>query len=285
MTIRVGDTPLIYIEELKIYAKLERNNPTGSVKDRPAYFMIRGAEIEGKLRKGEVIVEPTSGNTGIALAWIGAQRGYKVIFTMPENMTISRVKIMEYFGAEVVLTPQEEGMKGAVKKAQEIVEKLNAFMPNQFDNPYNPLSHELTTGSEILRQMEFTIDAFVAGVGTGGTITGVGRILRRFFKNKVKIIAVEPAYSPVLSGGEPGKHKIPGIGAGFIPKNYDPSLVDEILKVSDEEAFDMMKFLSKKGYYVGVSAAANAFAAMNIRRKYNLERVVTVFPDDAGKYV
>jgi len=281
----VGKTPLLFIDELGIFVKMERNNPGGSVKDRPAFFMINAALREGKLKNG-ILVEPTSGNTGIALAWIGRKLGINVILTMPETMTKERIDIMKSFCAEIVLTPGDKGMKGAIEKALEIKIAKSAYMPNQFENPNNPLSHELTTGPEILSQMNFKIDAFVAGVGTGGTITGVGKVLKRFFKENVKIIAVEPLNSSVLSGGTPGKHKIQGIGPGFVPKILGISIIDEIFTVSDEEALNMFKYLNKNlGISAGISAAANAYAALKIKEKYGLEKVVTVFPDDNSKYL
>ncbi|SHH56167.1 cysteine synthase A [Thermosipho atlanticus] len=281
----VGNTPIVFIEKLGIYAKLERNNPGGSVKDRPAFFMINAAIRDGKLTN-KILVEPTSGNTGIALAWLGKKLGINVILTMPETMTKERIDIMKAFGADIVLTPGEKGMKGAIEKALEIVESKSAYMPNQFENINNVISHELTTGPEILSQMNFNLDAFVAGVGTGGTITGVGHVLRKYFNNNVKIVAVEPSNSPVLSGGNPGKHKIQGIGAGFIPKILDLAVIDEVFTVSDEEAFHMFKYINNQlGISVGISSAANAYAAIKIKEKYNLSRVLTVFPDDNSKYL
>ena len=281
----IGKTPLLFIEKLGIFAKLERNNPGGSIKDRPAFFMIKSAILENKI-KNNIIVEPTSGNTGIALAWLGKKLGFNVILTMPETMSKERISIMKAFGADVILTPEDKGMKGAIEKALEIKETKSAFMPNQFENINNPLTHELTTGPEILSQMSFEIESFVAGVGTGGTITGVGRVLKKFFKNTVKIVAVEPSNSPVLSGGTPGKHKIQGIGAGFIPKILDTAIIDEIITVSDEEAMEMFKYInSKLGISVGISSAANAIAAVKVKEKYNLNKVVTIFPDDNSKYL
>lgn len=281
----IGKTPLLFIEKLGIFAKLERNNPGGSIKDRPAFFMIKSAILENKI-KNNIIVEPTSGNTGIALAWLGKKLGFNVILTMPETMSKERISIMKAFGTDVILTPEDKGMKGAIQKALEIKETKSAFMPNQFENINNPLSHELTTGPEILSQMSFEIESFVAGVGTGGTITGVGRVLKKFFKNTVKIVAVEPSNSPVLSGGTPGKHKIQGIGAGFIPKILDTAIIDEIITVSDEEAMEMFKYInSKLGISVGISSAANAIAAVKVKEKYNLNKVVTIFPDDNSKYL
>ncbi|OQY09080.1 MAG: cysteine synthase A [Marinitoga sp. 4572_148] len=287
----IGGTSVITLSKIveanKIFVKLEKNNITGSVKDRAAYFMIRKAEIDGILNeKKNVIVEPTSGNTGIALAAIGKNRGYTVILTMPESMSIERRKILEKYGAELILTPADKGMKGSIEKALEIVKERNAFMPNQFENPANVLAHELTTGPEILKQMDYNLDIFVAGVGTGGTITGVGKVLRRFFKDKIKIIAVEPENSAVISGKKPGKHKIQGIGAGFIPKNLDISILDEVITIKDEEAFEMAEILAKKeGLFVGISSAANILAAIKLSEKYPDKRIVTVAPDSGGKYL
>ncbi|MBM7559229.1 cysteine synthase A [Marinitoga litoralis] len=287
----IGGTPIITLSKIiepgKIFVKLEKNNISGSVKDRAAYFMIRRAEIEGKLGKdNNIIVEPTSGNTGIALAAIGRYKGYRVILTMPESMSVERRKILEKYGAELILTPADKGMKGSIEKALEIVNEKNAFMPNQFENPANVLAHELTTGPEILKQMDYNLDIFVAGVGTGGTISGVGKVLRRFFNNNIRIVAVEPSSSPVISGGNPGKHKIQGIGAGFIPKNLDLSILDEVITIDDDEAFEMVDILSKKeGLFVGVSAAANIVAAKKLAEKYPDKKIVTVAPDFGDKYL
>ncbi|MBT1247598.1 MULTISPECIES: cysteine synthase family protein [unclassified Thermosipho (in: thermotogales)] len=277
----VESTPLIYIEKLNLFAKLEKSNLGGSIKDRPAFFMLKGALKDGI--KTKLVVEPTSGNTGIALAWIGKKLGFDVILTMPETMTKERIDLMRAFGADVVLTPGEKGMKGAIEKAKEIVNEKGAYMPNQFSNKYNVLAHKLTTGPEILRQMKFDVDVFVAGVGTGGTITGVGTVLKSIFGDKVKIVAVEPESSAVLSGRPAGKHKIQGIGAGFIPDILDLNVIDEIVTVSDEEVFEMFGYLNKNlGLNVGISSAANALVAT---RYSKLGRVVTVFPDDVSKYI
>ncbi|WGS64984.1 cysteine synthase A [Marinitoga aeolica] len=287
----IGGTPIITLSKIvkpnKIFVKLEKNNITGSVKDRAAYFMLRKAEIEGKLGKdNNIIVEPTSGNTGIALAAIGKYRGYRVILTMPESMSIERRKILEKYGAELILTPADKGMKGSIEKALEIVNEKNAYMPNQFENPANVLAHELTTGPEILKQMDYNLDIFVAGVGTGGTITGTGKVLKRFFRDKIKIIAVEPENSAVISGKQPGKHRIQGIGAGFIPKNLDVSILDEVITIKDEEAFEMQDILAKKeGLFVGISAAANILAAKKLAEKYPDKKIVTVAPDFGDKYL
>ncbi|KLO25138.1 cysteine synthase A [Marinitoga sp. 1155] len=285
----IGGTPIIMLSKIvkpnKIFVKLEKNNITGSVKDRAAYFMIRKAEVDGALKK-KIIVEPTSGNTGIALAAIGKSRGYTVILTMPESMSVERRKILEKYGAELILTPADKGMKGSIEKALEIVKERDAFMPNQFENPANVLAHELTTGPEILKQMDFNLDIFVAGVGTGGTITGVGKVLKKFFKDKIKIVAVEPENSAVISGKKPGKHKIQGIGAGFIPKNLDVTILDEVITIKDEEAFEMQDILAKKeGLFVGISAAANILAAIKLTQKYPEKKIVTIAPDSGDKYL
>ncbi len=268
-----------------MFVKIERNNPWGSVKDRPALFMIEAAEKKGLIKNGTV-VEPTSGNTGIALAAIGALKSFRVILTMPENVSQERIKLLKSYGAEVILTLAERGMSGAVEKANEIVEELGAYMPNQFENPYNVLAHELTTAHEILSQMNYRIDVFVAGVGTGGTISGVGRVLKRIYTDKVKIVAVEPASSPVLSKGVSGKHRIQGIGAGFVPKILDLSVIDRIETVEDEEAFQTMKFLMKKeALPVGISSGANIAVAMRIARELPEDaRVVTIAPDGFERY-
>ena len=271
----------------RIFLKLERNNPGGSVKDRPALFMILNAERRGFLKEGGVIVEPTSGNMGIALAMIGIYRGYRVILTMPESMSLERRKVLEMLGAELVLTPADKGMRGAIEEALRIKEELKAFMPNQFENPANVMSHIVTTGPELARQMDYRIDFFVAGVGTGGTITGVGRVLKKIL-NDVKVVAVEPAKSPVLSGGEPGKHGIQGIGPGFIPKILDLSIIDEIVTVTEEEALEGMKLLARKeGLFVGISSGANLWAALRIAEKIGRKdvRIVTVAPDHGERYI
>jgi len=252
--IGIVETPLVCIEPYGVYAKLERFNPTGSIKDRPAYFMLMHAVKENLVKPGDTLVEPTSGNTGISLAALGSQLGIKVILTMPASVTPERVKLAKSYGAEVVLTPAEQGIPGAIEKAKELQEQHRAYIPDQFNNPFNALAHELTTGPEILKQTNWEVDAFVAGVGSGGTISGVGRALRRALGNKVKIIAVEPAESPVLSGGKPGSHIIQGIGAGFVPTIFDKDLMDEVLTVKGDEALEGVKMLSAKGYSVGISS-------------------------------
>ena len=283
--IGIVETPLVCIEPYGVYAKLERFNPTGSIKDRPAYFMLMHAVKENLVKPGDTLVEPTSGNTGISLAALGSQLGIKVILTMPASVTPERVKLAKSYGAEVVLTPAEQGIPGAIEKAKELQEQYRAYIPDQFNNPFNALAHELTTGPEILKQTNWEVDAFVAGVGSGGTISGVGRALRRALGNKVKIIAVEPAESPVLSGGKPGSHIIQGIGAGFVPTIFDKDLMDEVLTVKGDEALEGVKMLSAKGYSVGISSGANFIASLKVKEKYHLKNVVTVFPDDGLKYL
>lgn len=272
--------------EPRVFVKLERNNPWGSVKDRPALFMIEAAESRGLIKNG-IVVEPTSGNTGIALAAIGALKGYKVVLTMPENVSVERIKLLKSYGAEVILTPAEQGMDGAVKRALDLVQELGAYMPNQFENPHNALAHELTTAHEILTQMDYKIDVFVAGVGTGGTITGVGRVLKRIYGSRVKIVAVEPASSPTLSKGTAGRHKIQGIGAGFVPRILDTSLIDRIETVEDEEAMNTIKFLVKReALPVGISSGANIAVALKIAKDLSEDaRVVTIAPDGFDRYL
>lgn len=272
--------------EPRVFVKLERNNPWGSVKDRPALFMIEAAESQNLIKNG-IVVEPTSGNTGIALAAIGALKGYKVILTMPESVSVERVRLLRSYGAEVILTPAEQGMDGAIKKALDLVQELGAYMPNQFENLHNVLAHELTTAHEILAQMDYKIDVFVAGVGTGGTITGVGRVLKRLYGNRVKIVAVEPASSPILSKGTAGRHRIQGIGAGFVPKILDNSLIDRIETVEDEEAINTMKFLMKReALPVGISSGANIAVALRIAKDLSEDaRVVTIAPDGFDRYL
>ena len=288
----IGNTPMVRLHRMvtasmaTILAKLESFNPGGSVKDRICLAMVEDAEARGQLAPGATIVEPTSGNTGIGLAMIGAVRGYRVILTMPETMSAERMYILKSYGAEVILTPAEEGMIGAVKKAEEILKQTpNAFMPQQFQNPANPQMHRQTTAQEILRATDGEIDAFVAGIGTGGTITGVGETLKR--KNpKIKVIGVEPKGSPVLSGGEPGPHLIQGIGAGFVPQVLNRSIIDEFLTVSDEDAHQTARRLAKEeGVFVGLSAGAACWAALKVAKDLGAGKtVVTIFPDGGERY-
>ena len=288
----IGNTPVVRLNRIpgpndaEVWGKLESMNPGGSVKDRICLSMIEAAEREGRLRPGDTIIEPTSGNTGIGLALVAAIKGYKLVLTMPDTMSEERRSLLTAYGATLVLTPDTKGMHGAIRKAEELLlEHPDYFMPQQFSNPANPEIHRRTTAQELLRQFE-RIDAFVAGVGTGGTITGVGQVLRKEMPG-VKIYAVEPASSPVLSGGEPGFHKIQGIGAGFVPENLDGSVYDEVLEVSDEEAADFTRRLAREeGILVGISAGANTCAAMRIARALGKGKVVvTVFCDTGERYL
>jgi len=290
----IGNTPMVKLNRLtvegdaEVWAKLEGFNPGGSVKDRPALAMIEAAEKAGVLRKGMKIVEPTSGNTGIGLAMVAAIKGYPIILTMPESMSLERRKLLEAYGAELVLTPADKGMKGAIEKSDEIVASgKEYFKPDQFGNPANPEVHRRTTAKEILSNVGAKkIDAFVAGVGTGGTITGIGEVLRATFKN-IRIIAVEPAASPVLSGGQPGKHGIPGIGAGFIPAILNTKVYDEIIQVTNDQATDMTRRLAhEEGLLVGISSGAACWAALQMAHRLGKgKRVVTLFPDGGERYL
>ena len=294
MTELIGKTPLVWLKRVskgckaRIAGKLEFFNPAGNVKDRIGVSMVLDAERQGKLKPGMTIVEPTSGNTGIALAWVAAARGYKLILTMPESMTIERRKILELFGAELVLTPAEGGMTGAIDKANEVLkERDGAFMPQQFENPANPQIHRETTAEEVWKDTDGKVDIFVAGVGTGGTITGVGEVLKSR-KPSVKIVAVEPSASPVLSGGRSCPHMIQGIGAGFVPDIMNLEVVDEIVKVGNKEAFNMAERLAKEeGILSGISSGAAVAAAVKIaRRKANADKlVVALLPDTGERYL
>ncbi|OIP65314.1 MAG: cysteine synthase A [Nitrospirae bacterium CG_4_9_14_3_um_filter_53_35] len=289
----IGNTPMVRIqrlagqEEAVIWAKLESFNPGGSVKDRICLSMIEAAEREGKLRPGGVIVEPTSGNTGIGLAFVAAVKGYRAIFTMPETMSLERRTLLRAYGAEVVLTPGDEGMRGAIRKAEEMVEKNPGyFMPQQFKNPANPEVHRKTTAQEIIRQAGFDFHAFVAGVGTGGTVTGVGEVLKN--KNPgIRIVAVEPRESPVLSGGKAGPHKIQGIGAGFVPDVLNMEIVDQIVRVSGEDAAAAARDLARQeGILCGISSGAAFFAALEVARELGPGKtVVVIFPDTGERYL
>jgi cysteine synthase A len=285
----IGRTPLVRINKLvgkddaALIAKLESFNPCGSVKDRIGFSMIEAAEKDGSLKPGMIIVEPTSGNTGIALAMVAAVKGYKCVFTMPETMSLERRALLKYLGAEIVLTEGPKGMRGAVEKAQQLVEEFGYFQPQQFDNPANPEIHRRTTAEEIIRDLgDLNLDFFVVGVGTGGTITGAGKVLKKKYKNKN--IAVEPKDSPVLSGGKSGPHKIQGIGAGFVPSVYKPENVDEIIQVSNEDAIRISQRLAKEeGMLVGISAGANVFAALSVAKRAGKGKVVLVIVPDVGE--
>lgn len=289
----IGGTPLVEIsgvegQKARIAVKLEKSNPGGSVKDRIALAMIEDAEAKGVLKPGATIIEPTSGNTGVGLAWVGVAKGYRTILTMPETMSVERRNLLKAYGAELVLTPGTEGMKGAIRKAEELRDATpGAVILGQFVNPANPAVHERTTGEEIWKDTDGEVSIFVAGVGTGGTVSGAGRTLKRH-NPSVKVYAVEPATSPVLSGGAPGKHGIQGIGPGFVPQTYDAGTVDKVLTVSTEEAFESARFLSrKKGILVGISSGAAFHAAAELSRLPENEGklIVAVLPDTGERYL
>ena len=290
----IGSTPLVRLNrickeiEAEIYAKLEFFNPLGSVKDRIASSMIEAAETDGLIGPGTLIVEPTSGNTGIALAFICAAKGYRLCLTMPETMSMERRKLLTHLGAELVLTPGADGMKGAIEKAKQILSaQKDAFMPDQFGNPANPRIHRETTAEEIWRDTDGLVDIFVSGVGTGGTITGVAQSIKAK-KPSFKAIAVEPADSPILSGGRPGPHKIQGIGAGFVPNVLDRSLIDEVITVTNENAFDTARQLAKKeGILCGISSGAAVWAACEVAKRDSSagKRIVVILPSTGERYI
>jgi cysteine synthase len=289
----IGRTPLVRLNQLSpeggatIYAKVESFNPGGSVKDRICLNMINEAERQGKLKPGGTIVEPTSGNTGIGLALIAAVRGYKLILVMPESMSMERASLLSSYGAQLVLTAAWEGMKGSIKEAESIVaQNPSYFMPDQFSNPANPAMHRQTTALEIWEALDGQIDAFVAAVGTGGTITGCGEVFKQR-KAHIRIVAVEPSGSPVLSGGDPGPHKIQGIGAGFVPKVLNRSLLDGVVTVTDDQAYQTAKLLAKReGLLVGISSGANVFAAQKVAQEVGAGRnVVTILCDTGERYI
>jgi len=292
----VGDTPLVRLRRIQsgdsradVWAKMEQSNPAGSVKDRICLAMIEAAERSGDLKKGGVVVEPTSGNTGIGLALVCSVKGYRCILTMPESMSLERRQLLEAFGAEIVLTPAEEQMEGAIRRAEAIaLREAGSFIPHQFDNPENPLAHERTTAREILQAMRgISFDAFVAGVGTGGTISGVGTVARRALgASGPRIIAVEPEACATISRGERGPTKIQGLAAGFVPKNYHPDVVDEVRTVSDIDAWRMKEALAhEEGLLVGISSGATVFAALEVARELGPgKNVVTMLHDTGERY-
>jgi len=293
ITALIGKTPLVQLEHFvdqtaaKLFAKVESFNPGGSVKDRICLSMIDAGEASGKLKPGMTLVEPTSGNTGIGLALVAAVRKYKLILVMPESMSMERASLLSSYGAQLVLTPAWEGMQGAIKEAEAILaQHPDYFMPGQFSNPANPEIHRKTTGPEILSAMEAPIDAFVVGVGTGGTITGVGEILKAN-NPKTEIIAVEPATCAVLSGGDPGPHKIQGIGAGFIPEILNRKIIDRVIPVTDDDAYRTAKRLAREeGLLVGISSGANAWAAKQVAEELGEGKtVVTILPDTGERYI
>ncbi|MEW6051516.1 MAG: cysteine synthase A [Candidatus Zixiibacteriota bacterium] len=285
----IGHTPLIRLNRLvspdsaTLYAKMESYNPCGSVKDRIGAAMIEAAERDGKLKPGMTIVEPTSGNTGIALAWVAAAKGYRCVIIMPETMSQERRAVVKQFGCELILTPGTEGMKGAIRVAEELVTQRGYFMPMQFNNPANPAIHRKTTGPEIIQDLgNLHLDAFVSGVGTGGTVTGAGAVLKA--KYGCRVIAVEPEASPVLSGGQHSPHPIQGIGAGFIPKNYDAGVVDEIIQVKNDDAFAIARGLAKQeGILAGISSGAIVWAGLRVATRLGKGKTVVTFVCDTGE--
>jgi cysteine synthase A len=287
-----GNTPMVRINRLagegsaEIYAKIEFFNPCRSIKDRICLSMVETAEKQGKIKPGDTLIEPTSGNTGIGMAFVCAAKGYKLVLTMPETMSIERRNMLKAFGAELILTEGTEDMIGAVKKAGELSAQKGYFQPQQFRNPANPEAHKKTTAREILNQTG-DLDAFVAGVGTGGTITGVGEVLKKEIGGHVRIVAVEPEKSPVLSGGKPALHDIQGIGAGFVPEALNTHIIDDIITVSDEEAYETTRcIIRREGILCGISSGANMFAALRVAKKLGKgKKVVTVFPDTGERYL
>jgi cysteine synthase len=294
VTRTIGSTPLVRLNSLTaglqatVFAKLEFRNPLGSVKDRIGLAMIKAAEQQGLINNETIVIEPTSGNTGIALAFVCAIRQYRLILTMPESMSMERRKLLKHLGAELVLTPAAEGMKGAINRAKEILsETPNAFLPDQFSNPANPAIHRMTTAEEIWRDTDGGIDIFVSGVGTGGTITGVSEVMKER-KPSFLSIAVEPAASPVLSGGKPGPHKIQGIGAGFIPKVLNTKIIDEVITVSNEQAFETARAMAKmEGILCGISSGAAAWAALQMagRPENRGKQIVVILPSTGERYL
>lgn len=284
----IGNTPMIKLNNIgnsNLYVKLEKYNPAGSIKDRAVYYMVENLEKNGLLKKGDVLVEATSGNTGIALSMIGSLKGYKVIIVMPETMSVERRTLMKAYGAKFILTDGSLGMKGSIEMMNKLLsENTNYISLKQFDNEYNPLAHYETTGVEIYSQVK-DIDIFVCGVGTGGTISGVGKYLKEQNPN-IKVVAVEPEGSPVISKNKKGSHKIQGIGAGFIPKNYNKNVVDEVMTITDEESYEGVRIMAQKeGILVGISSGANVYAALKLCEMYPDKKLVTVAPDGIDKYM
>ena len=284
----IGNTPMIKLNNIgnsNLYVKLEKYNPAGSIKDRAVYYMVENLEKNGLLKKGDVLVEATSGNTGIALSMIGSLKGYKVIIVMPETMSVERRTLMKAYGAKLILTDGSLGMKGSIEMMNKLLsENTNYISLKQFDNEYNPLAHYETTGVEIYNQVK-DIDIFVCGVGTGGTISGVGKYLKEKNPN-IKVVAVEPEGSPVISKNKKGSHKIQGIGAGFIPKNYNENVVDEVMTITDEESYKGVRIMAQKeGILVGISSGANIYAALKLCEMYPDKKIVTVAPDGIDKYM
>ncbi|PNY94737.1 cysteine synthase A [Mammaliicoccus sciuri] len=289
----IGDTPVVKLNKVvevgsaDVYVKLEYQNPGSSVKDRIGLAMIEAAEKEGKIKPGDTIIEPTSGNTGIGLAMVAAAKGYKAVFVMPDTMSSERRALLKAYGAELVLTPGAEGMKGAIKKAKELKEEKGYFEPQQFENPANPKVHELTTGPELVEQFEgLQIDAFLAGVGTGGTLSGAGKVLKEKYPN-IQVVAIEPEASPILSGGSPGPHKLQGLGAGFVPDTLNTDVYDDVIKVGNEEAMEMSRKVAKEeGILGGISSGAAIVAALKKAKELGEGKtVVTVLPSNGERYL
>ena len=288
----IGETPVVKLNHIvdadsaDVYLKLEYMNPGSSVKDRIALAMIEAAEQSGQLKAGDTIIEPTSGNTGIGLAWVAAAKGYKAILVMPDTMSLERRSLLRAYGAQLILTPGAEGMKGAIGKANELAEQHGYFIPQQFENPANPEIHRSTTGKELVEQFPDGLDAFISGVGTGGTVTGAGEVLKEKFP-EIKVYAVEPTDSPVLSGGKPGGHKIQGIGAGFVPEVINTEIYDEVIKVSNEDAFETSRRVGQEeGILGGISAGAAVHAALQVAKQLGKgKKVVAIIPDNGERYL
>ena len=288
----IGQTPVVKLNHIvdedsaDVYLKLEYMNPGSSVKDRIALAMIEAAEQSGQLKAGDTIIEPTSGNTGIGLAWVAAAKGYKAILVMPDTMSLERRNLLRAYGAQLILTPGAEGMKGAIGKANELAQQHGYFLPQQFENPANPEIHRNTTGKELVEQFPDGLDAFISGVGTGGTVTGAGEVLKEKFP-EIKVYAVEPTDSPVLSGGKPGGHKIQGIGAGFVPKVINTEIYNDVIKVSNEDAFETSRRVGQEeGILGGISAGAAVHAALQVAKQLGKgKKVVAIIPDNGERYL